>query len=89
MSRLFEGKTAKDPQFQYNGEDKGASWRSDTFDYLISRCPDAHPWLEWAERQGARDITDGMIDAEVRDNAVMTEMGPHVLSHHAWGSLQH
>ena len=30
-----------------------------------------------------------MIDAEVRDNAAMTEMSPYILSHHVWGFLQH
>ena len=89
MSRLLEEQTAKDPQFQYDREINGASWRSDTFDYFISRCPDAHPWLEWAERQGAVDITAGRMDAEKREGTIMTELCPYILSHHVWGFLQH
>ena len=90
MTRLFEENTAKDKNFQYDGGDKGASWRSDTFDYFISRCPDAQPWLGWAERKGAVEITPGMMDEEKRNgHESMTELCPHVLSHHVWGSPQH
>ena len=89
MTRLFEEKTAKDAQFQYDGETKGASWRSDTFDYFISRCPDAQPWLEWAERKGAEEITDVAMNEEKRDSTLMTELNPYVISHHIWGFLQH
>jgi len=89
MTRLFEEKTAKDGQFQYDGETKGTSWRSDTFDYFISMCPDAQPWLEWAERQGAVEISPAAIDQEKRNSTLMTEMCPYVLSHHVWVFLQH
>ena len=58
-SKLFEEKTAKEKAFQYDGnpERGGPAWRSDTFDYFVSKCPAAGPWLAWAEAHGAVEIT--------------------------------
>ena len=63
-SRPFEEKTARDPQCAYDGEKNGATWRSDVFDYFISKCPDVDPWLQWVEQQGAVKVTDAMIAAK-------------------------
>ena len=87
-SRVFEEKTAKDASFQYDGVNRGATWRSDVADYFISKCPDGMPWLDWVESQGAVEITREAIDQEKRDHHLMTEFDPYVLSHHMWGFLQ-
>ncbi len=88
-SRLFDEKTAKEQKFAYDGEANGASWRSDVVDYIISRCPDAEPWLEWIELQGSKEITAVSMGDHARDGPSMTEFNPFVLSHHMWGFLQH
>ncbi len=88
-AKLFDEKTAKDSSFQYDGVHRGASWRSDVFDYLISKCPDGQPWLDWAEAKGAIEITRAMIDERKRDHGLMSELDPYALSHHVWGFLQH
>ncbi len=85
LSKVFEEKTAKD--FQYDGVTKGASWRSDVFDYFISKCPYGQPWLEWAERMGANEITPVLIAEEKKK--LGTALDPEVFSHHVWGFLQH
>ena len=56
-SRLFEEKTAREKAYHYDGcpEHNGPAWRSDTFDYFVSKCPAAGPWLQWAERCGSTD----------------------------------
>jgi len=53
-TKLFEEKTAREHSFQYDGVTKGASWRSDVFDYFISKCPDGQPWLEWLNVKAQR-----------------------------------
>ena len=42
-SLLFDGQTAKEPKFAYDGSDKGSTWRSDIWDYFVSKCPTAEP----------------------------------------------
>ncbi len=88
-TRLFDEKTAKDSKYAYDGASHGATWRSDVFDYFISKCPDGEPWLGWAERQGSTCITAAMIAGAVRSGEVMSELNPHTFSHHVWGFLQH
>ncbi len=87
-SRVFVEKTAKEPLFQYDGVNRGATWRSDVFDYFISKRLDGMPWLEWAEKKGAVEITKEAIDAKKLGGGLMTELNPHVFSHHVWGFLQ-
>ena len=88
-TRLFEEKTARDSQFAYDGNAKGSTWRSDVFDYFISKCPDAEPWLVWVEQQGAKKIEESSITAKALSGDLMTEISPFVLSHHIWGFMQH
>ena len=88
-SKIFDEKTAKDSKYAYDGVTNGTSWRSDIFDYFISRCLDGQPWLDWAEKQGASAITATSIAAAVLNNEVMSELRPHIFSHHVWGFLQH
>ncbi len=87
-SRVFEEKTAKESMFQYDGVNRGTTWRSDVFDYFISKCPDGMPWLEWAEKRGAVEVTNEAIDAKKLSGKLMTEINPYVFSHHVWGFLQ-
>ena len=92
QSKIFEEKTAREATYVYEGipENGGHAWRSDTSDYLISKCPGAGPWLSWVEEQGSKDITHGMIDAKKQSGELMTDaLSPHVLSHLLWGFLQH
>ena len=49
-TRLFEEKTAREASYRYDGGKNGSSWRSDVYDYFISKCPDADPWLKWVEK---------------------------------------
>ena len=91
-SKIFEEKTAREKAFQYDGVPlhNGHEWRSDTFDYFVSKCPAAGPWLSWAENHGAEDVTAEGISETLRENALMTDdLQPEVLSHHVWGFLQH
>ena len=62
-SRIFEEKTAREKIYQYDGsaDRSGASWRSDIYDYFVSKLPDAGPWLQWAEERGAEEITASML----------------------------
>ena len=89
QTKLFEEKTARESQYAYDGEKSGGAWRSDVFDYFISKCPDAEPWLNWIEAQGSTKIDQGMIAAEAVRGGIMSEINPAVLSHHMWGFLQH
>ena len=54
-SKIFEEKTALNKNYQYTGDaDKtGPSWRSDVFDYFVSKWPAAGPWGQGGERAGA------------------------------------
>ena len=91
-SKIFEEKTAREKPYQYDGnpEKNGPAWRSDTFDYFVSKCPAAGPWLAWAEAHGPMEITGTELVQAKMDNALMTdEFNPTVLSHHVWGFLQH
>ncbi len=91
-SKLFEEKTARERTYQYDGnpEKQGPAWRSDIFDYFVSKCTAAGPWLEWAEQQGAREITAEELHRVKMSGFLMTdELSPIVLSHHLWGFLQH
>ena len=92
QSRCFEEKTAREPLYAYDGipENGGHAWRSDTSDYLISKCPGAAPWLAWVEEAGSAEITTAMVDAKKQSGDIMTDaLNPHVLSHLVWGFLQH
>ena len=44
-SKLFEEKTARERTYQYDGnpEKQGPAWRSDIFDYFVSKCTAAGP----------------------------------------------
>ena len=89
-SRIFEEKTARDKQMAYDGNaEAGASWRSDVYDYFVSKWPDCEPWLRWSEDQGATAITREAIDEHKRSDVEMTEIDPYVFGHHVWGFLQH
>ena len=88
-SRLFDEKTAKEPKFAYDGSDKGSTWRSDIWDYFVSKCSTAEPWLAWVERHGPVEITEASLTQTVMSGSFMTELNPFVLSHHMWGVLQH
>ena len=89
-SKVFEEKTARDKSMQYDGNaEAGASWRSDVYDYFVSKWPDCEPWLRWAEEQAATVITPELIDEHKRPDPMMTEVDPHVFNHHVWGFLQH
>ena len=89
LTRLFEEKTAREAQYSYDGSSKGSTWRSDVFDYFISKCPDAEPWLTWVENHGAAKVDDSAMSAMALGGELMTEISPQVLSHHVWGFLQH
>ena len=91
-SRLFEEKTARERTYQYDGcaDRNGSAWRSDTFDYFVSKCPAAGPWLQWAERCGAQDISHEMVQRMKASGELMTDdFNPTVLSHHVWAFLHH
>jgi len=88
-TKLFDEKVAKDARFSYDGLAKGATWRSDIYDYFISKCPDGEPWLAWAEHQGATAITSEMIVEASSSGRLMTEVNAYIFSHHVWGFLQH
>ena len=88
-TRLFEEKIARESQYHYDGDSKGSTWRSDVFDYFISKCPDAEPWLTWVEQQGSNKTESPAMAAKALSGELMTEISPEVLSHHIWGFLQH
>ena len=91
-TRLFEEKTAREATYQYDGnpEKKGAAWRSDVFDYFVSKCPAAAPWLTWAEAQGSKEITRDELLRVNQSGLLMTDsLNPVVLSHHIWAFLHH
>ena len=91
-TKLFEEKTAREKPYQYDGcpDRNGASWRSDTFDYFVAKCPAAAPWLDWAERRGSAEITPEELHRVMMDGQLMTDdLNPVVLSHHIWAFLQH
>ena len=87
LTRLFEEKTAREAQYSYDGSSKGSTWRSDVFDYFISKCPDAEPWLTWVEQQGPTEITGASMTQTAMSGDLMTELNPYVLSHHLRGFL--
>ena len=84
-SKLFEEKTARDPRYGYDGISRGAEWRSETRDYLLSKCPHAESILTWAEELGSTKITDELMV----QCAAMTELDPRIFSFHLWGFLHH
>ena len=97
-SKLFDEKTAQDKKFEYDGIKNGSTWRSDVFDYLVSRCPGAGSILRWAEQKGPEKITPELIRLAMTTNEFMqdsedpqgsTVVEPKVLGHHVWGFLQH
>ena len=91
-TRLFEEKTAREKAMQYDGVplNHGHEWRSDVFDYFVSKCPAAGPWLTWAEQHGPAEITNEAIQQALQDNVLMTDdLNPVVVSHHIWAFLQH
>ena len=91
-SKLFEEKTAREKCMQYDEVplNHGHEWRSDVFDYFVSKCPAAGPWLAWAEEHGAEEVTGDEVQQVLRENALMTDdLNPVVLSHHVWAFLQH
>ena len=51
-TKLFEEKTARETCYRYDGnaDRRGPAWRSDVFDYFVSKLPAAGPWLRWAEQ---------------------------------------
>ena len=57
-TKLFEEKTAREKCYQYDGsaDRSGPAWRSDVFDYFVSKLPAAGPWLRWAEQSTAEVI---------------------------------
>ena len=89
QTRLFDEQTAREAQYHYEGGSPGSTWRSDVFDYFISKCPDAEPWLIWVEQQGSTKIESDVTAAKALSGDLMTEISPEVLSHHIWGFLQH
>ena len=91
-SKIFKEKTARERTYQYDGvpSNGGHEWRSDMFDYMVSKCPAAGPWLSWTEEHGAEEITRDMLLETLNENSLMTDdMDPTILSHHIWGFLLH
>ena len=91
-TRLFEEKTAREKAYQYDGcaGRSGAAWRSDVYDYFVSKCPQVGPWLDWAEQRGSVEITQDMLHQALLSGQVMTDdFDPRVLSHHIWSFLLH
>jgi len=89
-SKLFEEKTALAKNYQYDGVplNNGHEWRSDVFDYFISKCPAAGPWLRWAEEKGSAEISGDDVSRTLQDGELMTDdLNPLVLSHHVWAFL--
>ena len=88
-TKLSDEKTAKDAAYRYDPESSGNpwTWRRDTYDYFVSKCPEAEPILNWAESMGAKEIK--RADVQEHGVPVMHEVNPEVLSHHIWGFLQH
>ena len=85
-TKVFEEKTARDKAMAYDGNaELGATWRSDVYDYFVSKWPDCEPWLRWSEDQGAAPITPELIDEHQRSGQAMTEIDPYVFNHHVWG----
>jgi len=88
---LFEEKTALNKCYQYDGsaDRSGPAWRSDVFDYFVSKLPAAGPWLRWAE-QSTAEVTTGLLTEKKMSNDLMTdELNPTVLSHHIWAFFHH
>ena len=69
-------------RFAYDGSTNGSTWRSDVWDYVVSRCPTAEPWVTRVERQGSTEITAEALTAKAMSGDLMTELNPFVLSHH-------
>ena len=91
-SKVFEEKTAREKLYQHDGtpENGGHAWRSDVYDYFVSKCPVSGPWLLWAEERGAAEITAADITyAKMNDQVMTDEVNPFVVSHLVWGLLQH
>jgi hypothetical protein len=88
-ARLFGETTAKEPKYAYDGSRGGSTWRSDVWDYVVSRCPIAEPWVSWVERQGSNEITEAKLTEVIMNGVLMTELNPFVFSHHLWGFSQH
>ena len=88
-TRFFDEKTANEAKYAYDGASNGGTWRSDVWDYVVSKYPSAEPWLKWAEQQGAVEITRESLAATAMSGELMTEVNPFVLSHHLWGFFQH
>jgi len=90
-SRLFEEKTAREKVYQYSGDaDRtGPAWKSDIFDYFVSKLPASGPWLKWAEQSSKEITSEAMVDME-RSGGIMTDgLNPVGLSHHIWAFLHH
>ena len=74
---------------RYSGDCRGSIALRLSKNGFAYRCPDAAPWLTWAEHQGATKIDDSSMSAMALGGGLMTEISPPVLSHHVWGFLQH
>ena len=90
-TQLFEEKTAQQKCYQYDGsaDRSGPAWRSDVFDYFVSKLPASGPWLRWAE-QRTEEVTGTLLAEMKMSNELLTDdLSPTVLSHHIWAFLHH
>ena len=83
-TRIFEEKTAREACYQYSGDAEkiGPAWRSDTFDYMVSKCLVAGPWLAWAEGHGPVSISHEEVPVKMSHQLMADDLSPSVLSHH-------
>ncbi len=88
--KLFDEKLAASEKFAYGGEEgaAGEKWRKTVRGYLITRCPELNPILNFCEAQDDKPITRTALEEEAKKEGWMMEINFDKLSVVLWGFLQ-
>ena len=87
MNRLFDDKVAISASYQYGGEKQGEAWKRKIRAYLISKCPDALPLLDYAESRDNGALSIENIVNEANSCRWMIDINVRRLGEVLWGSM--
>ena len=90
-TKLFEDKTALDAGYQWDGAKGGHTWKRETRDYLIGRCPPIKELLDYAEQADDSPIIPSARGLTINGTERVFDLDGEnlgVISGHLWGFLQ-
>ena len=87
-SRVFDVNIADKPTYRYDGStgSDADGWIKRIEEYVLGKCPDLGPWMEWAASLGRNmPITGDVLQIALQGQQMRCDL--HVLNGHLWWLL--